>query len=167
MKHLLIRPRSEIQIDGVLRTSDDQIAHIITDIDLHTLASMISYGRVIVEIRDDEDAVSDEAIERTSGELGSDAVVKPDSAPDPLPEVQQQSEGDKHLDLVAYYIESGISETVAEALADAVYGADEIQDRELLKTVAGIRQWVATHKDLTTLPKIGKTRAADILKVIG
>lgn len=167
VKHLLIRPKSELQIDGVMRTPEDSVAHIITDIDLFTLASMITYGRVLVDVRED-DGVEIELPELTEapGGVGETGVAAEAVTPDPPAVVVKPNSGNDQLELVAHYIESGISETVAEALAEVVFESNDVPDCDQLRTVEGIRGWVETHKDLTTLPKIGKTRAADILKAI-
>jgi hypothetical protein len=167
VKHLLIRPKNELQIDGVVRTPNDSVAHIITDVDIFTLASMITFGRVLIDVRDD-DTDDAELPEPTGSQIGGEEPVAAADAVAPVPSAAETetNDGSDQLDLVAYYVESGISEAVAEALAEVVFEPNDVPDRDQLRTVEGIREWAEKHKDLTALPKIGKTRAADILKAI-
>lgn len=169
-KHYIVRPKSAIQIDGEVKTPDDQVAHIITDIDLYTLCSSIIYDRF-------ECDQLTEGVEESEPEPVADALVGVDqagadaaeSAPANSSTVEvekvEESGQDDQLELIAYWIEQGMTETIAEALAEAVQD-ESVKDRELIKTVDGLREWIAKHKDLTDLPKIGKTRSEEITRVL-
>lgn len=167
-KHYIVRPKSAVQIDGEIKTPDDQVAHIITDIDLYTLCSSIVYQKFdCQELADGDEPEFDIPPDVSEGgSLVGDVESNSSSPTDTSPVVQVvESNQDDQLELIAYYMENGLSETIAEALMEATL-SEEVQDRELLKTMDGIREWIAKHKDLTELPKIGKTRSEEIQKVL-
>lgn len=167
-KHYIVRPKSAVQIDGEIKTPDDQVAHIITDIDLYTLCSSIVYQKFdCQELADGDEPEFDISTDVSEGgSLVGDVEAISSSPTDTSPAVEVvESNQDDQLELIAYYMENGLSETIAEALMEATL-SEEVQDRELLKTMDGIREWIAKHKDLTDLPKIGKTRSEEIQKVL-
>lgn len=176
-KHLIIRAKSPVQIDGVIREGDDILAHVITSVDLQTLVSMVRYKQVsISEVK----AVSQSDPEAGSGE-GSGETDSPGSTtgeagagpslslvpevPEVEPEQKTEQPQSNASDQVAYYVANGIQEQAAEALAAAVNNKST-KDYELLKTIEGIRRWVANGNDLIDLPDIGRLRKASIEKAI-
>jgi hypothetical protein len=173
-RHLFIRPKSPIQVDGIIRSGDDIIAHIITDVDVQSLASMILFGKVIVT---EAEQVSQPEPDAGDGEGSSESEFpgsttdEPDAGPSlqpvpqqPAPPSEENTETQAEK-LVAYYVLSGINESAAEALAKAV-ATEGVKDREMLRTIEGIRQWVANGNDLSDLPDIGRIRKAAIEKAI-
>ena len=166
-KHYIVRPKSAIQIEGEIKTPDDQVAHIITDIDLYTLCSSIVYQKFdCQEIDDSESETVPDGADVDGVDAGEGEPLAPSPANSPTEAVKTDDPGqDDQLELLAYYMEQGLSETIAEALMEATLD-DEVKDRELLKTMDGIREWIAKHKDLTDLPKVGKTRSEEILKIL-
>lgn len=171
-KHYIVRPKSAIQIDGEMKTPDDQVAHIITDIDLYTLCSSIIYQRFECDELNDGEVTEEPEPEPVADALvgvdqaGADSAesVPANSSAAKVESVEETGQDDQ-LDLIAYWIEQGMTETIAEALSEATQD-ESVKDRELIKTVEGLRQWIAKHKDLTDLPKIGKTRSEEILRVL-
>lgn len=167
-KHYIVLPKSAIQIDGEIKTPDDQVAHIITDIDLYTLCSSIVYEKFGCEVINDADAESDSDDADGGAEVVAEEVSAESATTTPQTEVEQTEvveNQDEQLDLIAYYMENGLSETIAEALMEATLD-ESVKDRELLKTMDGIRSWIDKHEDLTDLPKIGKTRSEEIQRVL-
>lgn len=169
-KHYIVRPKSAIQIEGEVKTPDDQVAHIITDIDLYTLCSSIVYQKFELQEIAEGDSETETAFD--ADPVGTSAGT--DDANTEVPAVStdastvdsgEGSNQDDQLELIAYFMENGLSETIAEALMEATLD-EEVKDRELLKTMDGIREWITKHKDLTDLPKIGKTRSEEIQKVL-
>lgn len=180
-KHYIVRPKSAIQIEGEIKTPDDQVAHIITDIDLYTLCSSIVYQRFdceeLVQVEQEEsepvadalvgvDQAGTDAADSVPAETSPSVETQPVQVP-PVESVKSESDTlDEIAKLITYYQSIGIREATAESLADAVYGDEDVPDRELLKTASGIKEWIGIHKDLVILPRIGKTRAEEIQQAI-
>lgn len=184
-KLIALYPVKPIRIDGVIRGADQPIAMIESDVDVHTLSSMIRYGHVEVQevpalkrgesVAPEEDGSSvggsaDPASDADSA--SSDAGQQSPETPDPGQteddsEPTPPSEPTADADLVAYWMNVGLKDSIAEAMAEA--SADpEVEDRELLKTVEGVREWLSkdSDRDLESLPKIGRVRAEAIRKLL-
>lgn len=185
-KHYLVRVKVPTQIDGRIRTAEDAdaLAHIVTDVNLHTLATMIRYSQVTLEAtgQDREEDIP-EVDDSEAGEVETEADRTDevdDQSQDESTESASGDDGDPEgedeegpspavVELRDYYVSKGLAESVAEALAEVGAGesdeASKVPDRDLLKTVEGIAQWIEKGHELKSLPKIGRIRADAIAKM--